>query len=253
MSTLKLTLVLSVITTAPLALAQSQHQASSARPLPRTAPAQPVSTQLLMQSSGGSLLQASMPQHIEPLNSKTPSYSLYAVPEPEPKIIKKHALVNIIVREESQSASKGITDLKKIANIDAKVDSFVKFDPATFSILGRALDNPPEVKMSGTRNYKGDATANRTDSVVARIEAEVIDVKPNGTLVLQARKRIKSEDEEQQIILTGVCRVEDVDASNSVLSTDLHDLDLQKITKGAVRDTTRRGLLPRLLDFINPF
>ena len=41
--------------------------------------------------------------------------------------------------------------------------------------------------------------------------------------------------------------------TNSVLSTDLHDLDLQKVTKGAVRDTTKRGILPRLLDFINPF
>src|SRR5207302_4368426 len=113
--------------------------------------------------------------------------------------------------------------------------------------------NPVEVKTSAARDYKGDATVNRSDSVVLRIEAEVIDVKPNGTLVVQARKHIKSEDEEQTFVLTGTCRVQDVDAANSVLSTDLHDLDLQKITKGAVRETTHRGLIPRLLDFVNPF
>ncbi len=212
-----------------------------------------VSTQMLMQSSGGSLLQASLPQQPE-TSSKTPVYSLYAVREPEPKVLKKHDLVNIIVREESQTASKGTTDLKKTADIDAKVDQWIKFNIGSLSLHGTASPaNPVEAKMEGARDFKGDATVNRTDSVVLRLEAEVIDVKPNGTLVLQARKHILSDDEDQTMIMTGVCRVQDVDASNSVLSTDLHDLDLQKTTKGAVRDTTKRGLLPRLLDFVNPF
>ena len=210
-----------------------------------------MNTQMLMQGNGGSLLQASLPQQTEPLSAKTPGYSLYAVAEPEPKVLKKHDLVNIIVREESQSNSQGTTDLKRNADLDAKVDNWVSINVPDLSV--HSTNNPVEIKMQGQRDFKGDATATRTDSVIARIEAEVIDVKPNGTLVLQARKHIKSEEEEQTLILTGTCRVQDVDASNSVLSTDLHDLDLQKITKGAVRDTTKRGLLGRLLDFINPF
>src|SRR5205809_372618 len=110
---------LATATSASVLLAQQQQQ-EAARPAPRPAPP-PVSTQLLMQSSGGSLLQASLPQQAEPLNSRTPAYSLYAVPEPEPKVLKKHDLLNIVVREESQSTSKGTTDLKKSADLDAKV------------------------------------------------------------------------------------------------------------------------------------
>ncbi|HSV12621.1 MAG TPA: flagellar basal body L-ring protein FlgH [Tepidisphaeraceae bacterium] len=227
----------------------AQHEQRVAPP----ASPPPITTQALMQGSGGSLLQASGPLQAEPMNSKTPSYNLYAVAEPEPKVLKKHDLINVIVREESQSSSKGTTDLKRNADLDAKVDSFIKLNPSSFTIQGGTLKNPPEIKMSGTRNFKGDATAERTDTVVVRLEGEVLDVKPNGTMVVQARKHIKTEDEEQTFILTGVCRVQDVDASNSVLSTDLHDLDLQKITTGAVRDTTKRGLVGRLLDFLNPF
>ena len=80
-----------------------------------------------------------------------------------------------------------------------------------------------------------------------------MDVKPNGTLIVQARKRIKTDEEEQQFILTGVCRVEDITADNAILSTQLFDLELQKNHKGAVRDATKRGILPKLLDWINPF
>jgi flagellar L-ring protein precursor FlgH len=220
---------------------------------PSRQPTVPVSTQTLMQNNGGSLLQASMPQQPSD-NGKAPSFSLYAVPEPEPRVLKKHDLVNIIVREESTATATGTTDLKKSADFDAKVDQWVKLNLAALSLHGTGqAQNPVEIKTEGTRDFKGDASVDRSDSVTLRLEAEVIDVKPNGTLVIQARKHIKWDEEEQTAILTGVCRVQDVDITNSVLSTDLHDLDLQKITTGAVRDTTKRGWIPRLLDFINPF
>ena len=82
---------------------------------------------------------------------------------------------------------------------------------------------------------------------------EVVDVKPNGTLVIQARKTIKADDEEQQFVLTGTCRVEDVVADNTVLSTQMYDLRVEKNTKGAVRGATKRSWLGEILDAISPF
>jgi flagellar L-ring protein precursor FlgH len=81
----------------------------------------------------------------------------------------------------------------------------------------------------------------------------VLDVKPNGTLVLQARKTIKTDEEEQQFILSGICRVEDVATDNTVLSTQIFDLDLQKNHKGDVKDAVTKGWLPRLMQLVNPF
>ena len=40
---------------------------------------------------------------------------------------------------------------------------------------------------------------------------------------------------------------------NTVLSTQLHNLNLEKHTDGAVRDATKRGFIPRLLARLNPF
>jgi len=215
--------------------------------------------QSVMQGSGGSLLQAS-PSVPPPAGatagtaSKTPSYSLYAVGEPEPKVLRKHDLVNIVVQEVSTYTATGDSNQVRDSNIDAKVDQFVSFKPSAFSLHGTGqATNPVEVKMEGERDFKGTAAVDRSDAVTLRLEAEVIDVKPNGTLVLQSRKHIKTDEEEQTIILSGVCRVTDIDATNSVLSTDLQDLDLQKITTGQIHDTTKRGYLHKLLDFLNPF
>jgi flagellar L-ring protein precursor FlgH len=218
-------------------------------------PEQQRTMQSVMQSNGGSLLQAS-PAATVPVGSslKTPAYSLYAVPEQEPKVLRKHDLVNIVVQETSNFTATGDSNQVRDSNIDAKVDQFVSFNPSSFSLHGTGqATNPVEIKMEGERDFKGTAAVDRSDTVTLRLEAEVIDVKPNGTLVLQSKKHIKTDEEEETIILSGVCRVTDIDATNSVLSTDLQDLDLQKITKGAIHDTTKRGLIHRLLDWINPF
>jgi flagellar L-ring protein precursor FlgH len=162
--------------------------------------------------------------------------------------------VTIIIREESEFKSEGTTETKKSADLDARVDEFIKLDLSNWEIEGGALGpNPPSIKASGKRNFKGEGTVDRTDSLTARVTAEVIDVKPNGTIVLPGRKKIPTDDEYQQFLITGIARAEDVTADNTVLSTQLADFNLRKTHKGAVRNATKKGLIPKLLDVINPF
>ncbi len=114
-------------------------------------------------------------------------------------------------------------------------------------------EGDPQIKGSGERKFEGDGEVKRRDQFIGRLTAEILDIKPNGTLVLSARKFIKTDDEEQTFELTGVCRTRDINADNTVLSTQLADLTVRKTHKGAVRDTTKRGIAPWLTDKINPW
>ena len=53
-------------------------------------------------------------------------------------------------------------------------------------------------------------------------------MKPNGTLVLQARKHIKTDEEEQQLHPHRHLPRRGRHADNTILSTQLFDLELQK-------------------------
>ena len=162
--------------------------------------------------------------------------------------------MTIIVREESQFSSEGSTEFKKEAEFAAQIDEFIKLRLKNLELEGGGIGpTAPSIRAGGSREFKGEGTVDRSDKFTARIQAEVIDVKPNGTLVVQARKRIKTDDEEQLFTLTGTCRVEDLNADNTLLSTQLFDLELEKKHSGTVRNATRRGWIPKLLDAINPF
>ena len=189
--------------------------------------------------------------------AKASQVSFFAVPPPQPHVLKKHDLVTIIVDEESQFKSEGDTDLSREADMDAKVEQFVRLSLSNFDLtnaIGANTPAVPEVNMTGTRNSKDSATVDRSDSLTLRVQAEVIDVKPNNTMNnLQARASITTDEEVQTLTLSGTCRSEDVTPDNTVLSTQLFDKNVTKTHTGAVRDTTKRGWIPRLLDVVNPF
>jgi len=222
---------------------------------PTSSPPQPLPIGILVQRTNGSLLRAETYNQADAGALTTGATSFYNVPEPKPKLLRKHDLVTIVIRESSQFSSGGITDLKHGNDLDAIIDSYVMmgWQGGGPSINEHLPTTPIEMKTSGQRDFKGDATLNRADTFTGRITAEVIDVKPNGTLILQATENIKTDEEEQRVTLIGTCRVEDITADNSVLSNQLYALTLSKQHRGAVKDTTTRGIFTRILDWINPF
>jgi flagellar L-ring protein precursor FlgH len=206
-----------------------------------------------MRRNGGSLLRATLATTPPPVGRTASGISYYSVPVPQPKVIKKHDLVTIIVREESQNKSAATTDLKKEAELNAKIEQFMRINLNKLTLQNNIGAVTPEIKVNGDRSFKADGAIDRSDSVTFRVTAEVIDVKPNGTLVVQARKRIKTDEEEEVVVLSGVCRAEDISADNTILSTQLFDLEMTKNHTGAIRDANTRGWVPRLLDALNPF
>jgi len=247
------------------AFAQQQRQQRTAPTTTKPQPARAGAAQQLannndaamasqvMQRNGGSLLKATLSAPADPAQASLSSVSFFAVPEPEPRVIKKHDLVTIIIREESEFSSEGTTETKREAELEARIDEFIRI--SNWHLTGGGIDtsNPPAIIASGNREFTGEGAVELTDSLTVRITAEVLDVKPNGTLVLKGRKDIHVADEFQRFIVSGVCRAEDVTADNTVLSTQLKDFDLRKTQKGTVRNATRRGWAQKLLDVINPF
>jgi flagellar L-ring protein precursor FlgH len=212
-----------------------------------------IQASVLMRQTNGSLLQAQLAAQANAAQVQASQVSFTAVPDPEPRLLKKHDLVTIIVNEQSEITSKGTNNFSHDSELDAKVNNWVAFDSSSWTLKGLQPTVPPEINLTGTRSFQGQGDKERTDSFTARITAEVVDVKPNGTVVLQARKRIKTDEEEQVFTLTGTCRADDITAANSVLSTQLFGLELQKNHKGDVKAATNRSILGHLLDLINPF
>jgi flagellar L-ring protein precursor FlgH len=101
---------------------------------------------------------------------------------------------------------------------------------------------------SSTETLDGQGQTNSTSELTTDLTGQVVDVLPNGVLVVEARRSVEINNERQTAILRGLVRPEDVAPDNSVLSTSLGDLEVELQGKGVLSDITRQpNLLTRIL------
>jgi len=180
--------------------------------------------------------------------------SFFFIEPPKAKTFQKHDQITILVEETSSQTSKQALDTKKDYTLN---DALTQFPDLAQLLELRAepgdRTNLMKLGLSSQNKFKGDGTYTRSDRFSAKVTATVLDVKPNGILIIEARKTIQNNDEEQTIVLSGSCRSEDVTTSNTVLSSQLADLLVTSKTEGRVKETATKGWIPRVLEAIFNF
>lgn len=182
--------------------------------------------------------------------------SLFAVAPPEPREFVVHDLVQIIVRETSTAKSSSELETKKETEIDGKVPQWPDFnlqDLLDLSLRAGDDSDNPALNLQFSKDFQGEGDYERKDDLSARITAEVMEVLPNGNLVLEARTYIKTDKEEQSMKVTGICRPEDITTLNTINSNQVHDLVIEKVHKGELKDAGKKGILTKALETIFAF
>ncbi len=179
--------------------------------------------------------------------------SLIAVKFAPPRKFRVHDLVTIIVRERKKFESDSELEQEKEFTISSKLEEWFRFYPGCRLGSDQLSNGDPSIKYKFGLGWEGEGEADREDKFTERITAEVVDVKPNGNLVLEAKKYVKHDEEEITLTLTGMCRSADLTPDNTILSTQVANLRIVAKHTGAVRDASRRGWIPRLLDLLRPF
>lgn len=208
---------------------------------------------------GQSLFLAPAEMPIDPKGAPDPgaylrAASLMYIEPPKPREFAVHDLVSIIIEETTRSEAKQSLETEKSYDMNGALAKF----PSLRHLIELQLQNgdsqrTADLGLKFDQEFKGEGDYERNDRFTARITAEVIDVKPNGTVVLEARKRIDKDGEIQTIILTGVCRGEDVTQQNTILSSQLANLAVSMSTEGQVSKAGKKGVIPRALETLFNF
>jgi flagellar L-ring protein precursor FlgH len=182
--------------------------------------------------------------------------SMFAMPVPKPRKFAPHDLVQIIVSESSSTESSQETETKKDYSLDGSITAWPDLrlsDLLQLQLIAGSTTNLPSVGVDTKKDFKGEGDYKREDDFTARLTAEVVEILPNGNLILEARTHIKTDKEENTIRVTGVCRQEDVTGANTILSSLMHDLKVEKMHKGELRKNTEKGLITKVFDAIFAF
>lgn len=185
------------------------------------------------------------------LAAASPAQSIWNADRPMPALASDLVarglgdLLTILVVEQQTVKNKEATELKKSSDLNAQLTNF--------DVLPEAFNTLPAASGSSGRNFKGDAKYDKEGSFSTTLTVAVIDVQPNGNLVVEGRRTIVIDGEKKTMRITGVVRRYDVSSANTVRSTQVANASIAYEGEGVLTKSTNRGWLGELLDFVWPF
>ena len=160
-------------------------------------------------------------------------------------------ILTILVQESNTASKDNSTKTSKQSGVDASIDTFL-YGPQASGLLTKG-GQYPGLKFNAKTDFAGAGTINNSEQITARIATRVIDVLPNGNLVIEGTRQISFAGETQDAVLRGTVRMEDVSASNTIYSYNVADATIKYVSKGAITDAQNKGWFTRIWDKLSPF
>ncbi len=111
----------------------------------------------------------------------------------------------------------------------------------------------PTAKGGSKSAFEGKGDTNREGKLIGTITAKVVEVMPNGNMVVESRKDLTINNEKQILVLRGMIRPDDIATDNTIVSTKVADAEIFYVGDGVIQEKQTPGLFVRLLDQIWPF
>ncbi len=125
--------------------------------------------------------------------------------------------------------------------------------PNLFGIENKIKELPNLVDGKSSSSFEGAGSTSRSSNLRTSVTARVVDVLPNGYLVIEGVREVRLNNESQIVTIAGVVRPEDISPANEVLSSDIAQMSVRVQGKGLVSQPTNPGWLYRILSGIMPF
>lgn len=166
-------------------------------------------------------------------------------------------LVTIDVSESSSLAASQNSVRNRQSQIENAVNQFLFAN----SKMGTHKGNLPATEIESRSSNQGGGSIANTQDLKGRVSVVVIDVLPNGNLVLEGARMVTFSGESYYAVLKGIVRQEDIGFGfrdglryrNIVSSQYIADAQIEFVSKGSLNDAQKESWYQKLASILNPF
>ena len=153
------------------------------------------------------------------------------------------------------------TSQNSVRNRQFEVESAVKQFLYANSKLGTHNGGLPGTQIESQSSNQGGGSIANTQDLKSRVSVIVIDVLPNGVLVLEGARMVTFSGESYFAVLKGMVRQEDIGFGfkdglryrNIVSSQYIADAQIEFVSKGSLDDAQKESWYQKLSTILNPF
>lgn len=150
-------------------------------------------------------------------------------------------LVTIQLAESTTSALQGSVQTQRTYTASSGIAAF----------FGLPVSNSPVANMfspSSSQALTGKGQTALSTNLTTTLAANVVEVLPDGLLVIEASRDVEVTDQNEKLVLRGIIRREDISPSDIVSSTAISHMEVDVEGKGVITEGTHPP--PRIIQLL---
>ena len=160
--------------------------------------------------------------------------------------------VTVVITETASASKSATTSTARTTALSAGVPNFMGLE-TNMTGIKNWMDLNKLLSADTSSKYDGSGSTTRKENLNATITARVVDVLANGNLLIEGRRNVMVNHEDQIILLEGTVRPKDISPDNIVYSAQIADARITYSGKGIVSDRQQPGWLMNIIDKVWPF
>ena len=151
-------------------------------------------------------------------------------------------ILTVVVQEQHSVSNQDKVERRNDTSLAARLEAY-SLSEDTFKSSGL-----PRIDIRKESDFLGESKQNSGSTVRASVAVVVIDVQPNGNLVIAGTRTVTVNDETRTLRISGLVRALDVTPNNTVGSAQVADARIAILGEGGGTRQVTRGPVGQLFD-----
>lgn len=120
-------------------------------------------------------------------------------------------------------------------------------------VLNDATDPASLISTTGNSSDSGAGAINRSEKIDLQVAATIIQLLPNGNMVLRGSQEMRVNNEVRVLEISGIIRPEDITSANTITYDKVAEARISYGGRGQMTDMQQPPYGSQIMDIISPF
>lgn len=204
-----------------------------------------------------------------------PDYRAVSMPMPTPEIVHKQKnslwasnrqaffedqradnigdILTVTIDIKDKAELDNETERTRESGENAGLSALLGYEADLAQVLPEAVNNASLVGAEADSNFKGSGAIDREEKIQMKLAATIMQVLPNGNMVIQGRQEVRVNYEKRILELAGVIRPQDINIDNSISYDKIAEARVSYGGKGQITDVQQPRYGQQVYDVLFPF
>ncbi|MDD4616975.1 MAG: flagellar basal body L-ring protein FlgH [Alphaproteobacteria bacterium] len=162
-------------------------------------------------------------------------------------------ILTVVVSIKDQAQLSNETKRSRSNSDTANLTKFLGYETKLNKLLPNAVDPTSLIDAGSEMSNDGKGSIGRAEQIDLRVAATIVQVLPNGNLVVEGKQQVNVNYDQRELNISGVIRPQDISADNTISYDQIAEARINYGGKGTIADVQQPRYGAQLYDILMPF